>query len=62
MCPACLATAGWIITGAASAVGLTALTRKKFRARTDSEIVDATRESTTQTKGEPDGTENRVPQ
>ncbi len=62
MCPACLAAAGWIIAGAASAVGLTALTRKKFRARTGVEIVDATRESTIQTKGEQDGTENRVTQ
>lgn len=32
MCPACFATAAWVVAGATSAGGLTALVVKKFRA------------------------------
>lgn len=33
MCPACLATAGWLVAGAVSATGVTVFATKKFRAR-----------------------------
>ena len=62
MCPACIASAAWIVASAASVGGLTALTWKKFRAQTGAEIVNAAMESTIQTIGEQDATENRVMQ
>lgn len=33
MCPACLATAAWVVAGTTSAGGLTALVVKKLRGR-----------------------------
>jgi hypothetical protein len=39
MCPACIATAAWVVAGVSSAGGLSALAVKKIRAKTSAKKI-----------------------
>jgi len=57
MCPACMATMAWMVAGATSAGGVTALVMKKLSARTR----EKNEAPTIQTRGEPNGSpEGRI--